>query len=414
MLSPTPDQWFAQITPAVAAFRSGCFELGSDLRRLRAVRDDEAVEATVFYAARILDALAADALARVRIEPSPNVFSNLVTLQQYSLLTTGAIYSTHPLRRLGNAARHIQEELTAKHAEISLALAERVLEWFFIELSVGPQIDGLGRTARSISLAGDAALANTLSTAENVGRTWPDGWAELRQQQGTAIAELAQAAAIVAEIWLDRDKIDAARDLLADALAKNADDLRLQQLMLLVASRMHEFEAAREQIDRLMQRNPDDEETLGIAGGAYKRMWQNEPTATEWLAKSQQCYRAGWKISKRQTAYLGINAATTALWLGCRDESQQLAADIEQLLNSRSEQLKKSGFPHVRPDYWTQAMLAEALLLQEKSPQALAAFKTAVSENPESAGSIKSTRDQLQSIGKSLKLPGAEIDEFLE
>ncbi len=412
MASDSTEQWFAEIAPGVSGFRSGCFQLGLELQRLYAVREAGAIEAIVFYCARVLEALTADALARVQIPASVNVFSNLVTLEQYSLLATGAIYATNALRRLGNAARHIQVELTLQHAEISLALAEQVLAWFFVDLSVGPRLDRLGRGEMAIHLSSDAELQHTFSTAENLGRTWPDGWAELRERQGPEIADVAQAAAIVADIWLERNKPDAARDLLTDALVKSPDDLRLQQLMLLVASRNHEFESAREQIDQLMRRNSDDDETLGIAAGAYKRMWQSYRSATQWLAKSHQSYRNGWEKSKRQNTYLGINAATTALWLGKRDDSQRLAANVEQLLVSRTEQLKKSGFPDVRPDYWTQASLAEAILLQGKVAAAAAAIHSAVTQYPDSVGSIHATRTQMDSIAESLKLSNSDIEQL--
>lgn len=406
------DEWFARIARPVADFHSEHFQLGRELRHVYLVRQSGAPEAIVFYGARMLEALAAAALTVVQIPPSVNVFSNLVTLEQYSLLDSSALHSTHAMRRLGNVARHIQGELTAEHADLSLALTEQVLEWFFLNLPVREPINGLCNDSRSLPLANDATLRTSLSTAHDVGQTWQFGWAELKQQQGPALLRLGQTAAIVAELWLDRNKTGAAHDLLLDALKQFPDDLRLQQLMLLAMSRQRDYAAAIAQVDRLMKSNGEDEETMGIAAGLYKRLWNQDRKATDWLAKAQKLYRNGWNKSK-QNAYLGINAATTALWLGKPDESQQLAGKIDQLLRSRAAQLQQSGFPHVRPDYWTQVSLAEALLLERKVPEAAAAYQSAIQQFPDKTGSIDVTLGQMRSIAETLGISVAKIEELI-
>ena len=43
----------------------------------------------------------------------------------------------------------------------------------------------------------------------------------------------------------------------------------------------------------------------------------------EWLTKSHAKYLDGWGRSKQTNGYLGINAATTALWLGQPAESRR-------------------------------------------------------------------------------------------
>jgi hypothetical protein len=407
------DAWFARLAPEVAGFRSGHFRLGPELRRLHAVREVEADEATVFYGGRVLEALTADVLNAVRFQVSVNVFSNLQTLEQYSMLTAGALYSAHALRRLGNAARHIQEELTADHAQLALALTEQVVEWFFfLELPKKPRLSRLCQDQTGLPLASDASLRSAVLASEELGRTWRRGWPALRDEQGSALLRTAQTAAIIVEIWLNRgepEDFTAASELLGDALARHPDNLRLKQLSLLVASRKGDLMAARQQIDRLMDHNSDDDETVGIAAGVYKRMWKQDRAARQWLAKSHKLYLTGWNKSKQQNAYLGINAATTALWFGKTDESEQLAANIEQLLTGRSERLRQCGCSSIRPDYWTQVSLAEALLLQRKLDAAATAYHAAFGQFPHDRGIIRVTLGQGLAIAECLGLTQDEI-----
>ena len=369
--------------------------------------------------ARVLEALSANALSVVGMKASENAFSNLDTLEKYSLLTMGSLYSAHALRRLGNKARHIQEELTVEHAELALALTEQVLQWFFfLELPNKPAVDRLCRDERCLQLATDVALREALTEAELVGRTWPSGWAELPEQQRTALLRTPQPAAIVAEMWQDRgrDMAKAAGDLLRDALAfdRLRNDLRLRQLHSLALSRNGELEKARDKIEELRPSDSDDEETVGIAAGIYKRIWQREPEAKQPLAKSHKLYLKGWKKSKQASAYLGINAATTALWLGKPDESRQLATDVAKLLSGRAERLQQCGCADIRADYWTQASLAEALLLQGQLPPAAAAYRTAFEQYPDNQGDFRVTRTQLQAIAQALSIPQKDIEPLLK
>ena len=411
---PTPvsvDEWFAQIAPEVAEYRSGNFHLGPELRRLYAVREAAATEAIIFSCARILTALARDTVAAIGVEASENAFSNLMTLEQYSVLSTGENYSAQALRRLGNAARGTQESLTADHAELALALTEQVLQWFFfLDLPKKPAIRQLCRDEHRLKLATDETLRAALSAAEELGLTWPSGWAELSEQQGPALLRVPLVPAIIAETWLDRGKADAAQDILRDALDRHPNDLRLQQLALLALSRKGDLDAARIQIDLLMARSSDDEETIGIAAGVYKRLWKQAPAEPGWLRSSYKLYDTGWKISRQQNAYLGVNAATTALWLGKPDESRGLAADVAKLLSGRAERLRQSGVAHIGADFWSQVSLAESLLLQRELAQAAAAYRDAFEQYPGFQGGIQVAQAQLQEIAQALGIPQKDIE----
>ncbi len=133
---PTTRPW-----PEVRGFAAGPFLLLDDLERLHRVQQAGASEAVVFYCARVLEALTADALRRVNLEASPNVFANLDTLQQFNLMQTPTLSWAHALRRLGNLVRHIQRRLRPEDAEVSALFVERCLEWFFCRFRYRPHGD---------------------------------------------------------------------------------------------------------------------------------------------------------------------------------------------------------------------------------------------------------------------------------
>ena len=122
--------------------------------------------------------------------------------------------------------------------------------------------------------------------------------------------------------------------MLVRARSAHPADVRLKQLMGLYHSRVGEFKEALSYLEPLYEKYADDEETAGILGGIYKRCWQHEGTRTEWLVKSHKAYRRGWERSKFSNAYCGINAATTALWLGRSKESQEIAEKVRDLLRT--------------------------------------------------------------------------------
>ncbi len=414
------DAWFARLEPALADYHSGHFQLGRELRRLVAVREAAAVEAVVFYGARVLEALSGAALEAIQIPASVSVFSNLLALEQYSLLTTGPLYSAHALRRLGNTARHIQGELTPANADVALVLTERILTWFFLDLrrvldpSDERPLRSLCRDQGDLQLAVDSNLRQAAAIADDAGRTCAGDWEELARRHGAALLSTAVLPAMIAELWLGRGLTGSTLHLLRDALVRHPDDSRLLQLQLLALSRQGDLQSARERIDLLMARNSEDEETLGIAAGVYKRIWRHDPAAIQWLSASHKLYRTGWKQSKQQNAYLGINAATTALWHARTDVSRRLALEVEQLLRGRAERLRQSCRTNIRADFWTQATLAEALLLQGRSEAAAAAFHVAGEQYPDDAGSMSVARTQMYEIARALAIPAEQIERLLK
>src|SRR6185295_16190876 len=116
----------------------------------------------------------------------------------------------------------------------------------------------------------------------------------------------------------------------------------------------------------------------------------------EWLVKSHKSYREGWKRSHRTNAYLGINAATTALWLGDRDACQELASDVRRVLAQRRELVSHASYDFPLNTYWDEVTLAEAELLQANWQAANDAYALARSRHAKLQGNWQVTRKQAE------------------
>lgn len=387
------------------------FVLAEDLDRLHRVHQSGAPEAAVFYCARILEVLAEQSLRAVqaslktvRLSVSELVFRNLNKLEEYNLLQAPTRSWAHALRRLGNVARHVQRRVQAQDVEVSVLFVERCLEWYFRRFRT---LDRLTRDGKPFALTtGEDLRPLLVKIGEgDLASLGAGGW-------GDAFLRTAALPAAVAEMMLDRRQDEEARDLLAAALSKTPDDLRLNQLMGLYDSRNGRPELALRRLEPLYARF-DDGETAGITAGAYKRLWLRDKTNKRWLDKSHRAYRRGWDGSQTD-AYLGINAATTALWLGQESDAGQIAAGVRQLLQDRIAALREFQGDKPGPvlNYWDHVTLAEAQLLLRDFDTARLTYREAFQTHAKQAGNIKVSREQLEEILRVLG-PPYTADEFL-
>jgi tetratricopeptide (TPR) repeat protein len=410
-----PEFSLQRLAAEVVSYDSGRFVLGADLDGLARVRKAAAPEAVVFYCARILEALAADALRTVKLDPSPNVFSNLDALQQYNLIHMPTLYWAHALRRSGNMVRHIHRRLHPKEPELALLFTERWLQWFFQEYRHGMKLKCLTCDGQPLGLSGQARLRQLLADLEELDHHVDD----LVSPGGNGLSSewlwAPALPAVLAEMLLERGKNAEASQVLNSALAVFPDDLRLNQLLGLYYSRNGDFDRA-ESLEQLFKRNADDDETAGITAGVYKRRWMKDRTCTNWLEKSQRSYRQGWKQSRKTCAYLGINAATTALWLGRADEAKQLASEVRKLLRDRTAILrdKESSDPDVGLNYWDQVTLAEAEMVLGNLDEARRIYNKAFAMyDKEQGANTAVTRKQLETLLPCVGFSGTAA-EFLK
>ena len=407
---PAESAAIRRLNSAVLEYSSGPFDLGNDLRHLDSVRSVDAPEASIFYSARILEALAADALQAAGLPANPIVLSNLVLLQQFNLIPATTRYWAHALRRLGNTVRHLQGRVTADDARLALEFVERMLKWFFCHFRDGRQLSAITDDGGPIWQDAYPELHAVMELFDDPKFDPLDGARQMEDKRTSVLLSSPALPAVLADMLLDRDECAAARTVLERAHALFPSDVRLQQLMGLFHSRTGDLKEALKYLEPLYEKLTDDDETAGILGGIYKRCWQHEGTKTDWLAKSYRAYRRGWERSKCSNAYPGINAATTALWLGRPSESREIAAKVGELLRGRAKAV------HAKPglvfDYWDQVSLAEAELLAGNLAEARDLYRDAFERHALRRGDLKVSQNQLSAILACLGL-SASPEEFL-
>ena len=402
-----PDDFGASppLPEALVTFHTEHFDLGGDLHGLLAVQRVGASAAEVFYAARILEALSGAALSAINLPVTTNVYANLDVLGQLNLLPRPTGYWAHALRRTGNATRHIHRRIGRDDAELAVLFLERWLCWFFWDYPHGPRLDA---SLDSLSLRRDADPG--LRPLMYILETGAFGADALAGQP--SFLRSPTLPAVAAEVLIERGDPEAGRRIALEALERFPDDLRLRQLVGLSYSRQRDLLQARAWLEPLLERHRDDEETLGITAGLFKRLADAEP-GSDWLAKAHRAYRHGWKLSRGSNAYLGINAASTAVFLGQWDRARELAAGVRALFVHRLSVL--GGSPATASEtlgYWDSVSLAEALVVQGNLPAARAAYREAFARHADQRGSIGVTRGQLQRLLAALGRSD-DVDAFL-
>jgi tetratricopeptide (TPR) repeat protein len=397
-----------RLRPEVIGFATERFCLGDALRHLGIVTQSVVPEAMILYSARILEALSADAVDRLRQSPSTNTFSNLQTLEQLGRVGTAALYWAHALRRQGNYVRHIEGRVDPTQARLAVLFTERWLEWFFCQFSHGCRLPGLTRDGQPLGL-GSGKTIQLMCRLEQLGNQAQSAALEAEAVElaaETGFAETPLLPAVLAEILLSHRQAAPARRVLEGALAAFPTDLRLRQLMGLCLSRQQQLAQALAWLEPLRREFRDDGETAGITAGVYKRIWQADRSQRDALKQSHREYRRAWEVSGEKTVYLGINAAATALWLDLRDEARKLAAEVERILRRRAATLP--GDLHAATldfQFWDRLTLAEALLVQGQWQPAYEMYTGTFACHANRAGDIEVARLQRDEIVAKLELP---------
>jgi tetratricopeptide (TPR) repeat protein len=389
----------------VKDFSSRSFNLADDLARLAEVSRLPALEAAIIYGARILEVLAAEALAAVELGAPTSSFGCLELLQQFNLIPTGTRYWAHGLRRLGNDVRHVHRLMTLEDAHVALALTERVLDWFFCKFA--PQTEKLASlTIDQKPLFLDDRTKLLSARLQTLEHTKPAEYADaMLADQAPDWLQTPLLPAVLAEALIEQKEYPRVRRVLDRALHSFETDLRLRQLMGLYLSRTSQLDAALEWLQPLYDNNPEDDETIGILAGTFKRCWDANTDEVESLRASHRLYRRGWELSRKRNTYLGINVATTALWLHRTDESRRLGADIRDLLLKRVGKVDRFRQQQDRAlNYWDRATLAEAYLLAGQTDEARQEYAQAFAEFPEQSENIEISKKQARKILDVMKI----------
>jgi len=374
------------------------------VRRLAAVPADQAPEALIFYCARMLDGISASLVARLGVKPSANIFSNLMTIEAHRLIDNVSKELAHTMRRMGNGVRHSLDDSTLGDTKLAVVLTRELVKWFEA-LEPGDEFqDAIARLNREIDPSwGVVAVVSLLERIEE-----GDGAAvdTLFERQDDVLSSRFLAT-LCAEALIACGRAAEAGALLARCEAAYGSDQRYQQLYALVLSRTGKLDQAVTAADALLKRYPDDDETSGIAGGIYKRRWDRDSTQEQALKKAHELYRKQWERGKKINAYLGVNAATTALYRGDGATARMIADTVVSGMDRRDAALAKAGLVPQDDgvaDYYDRVSRGEALLVAGQAEAARTAYLTAFDRYAYLAGNIGGTKAQAARIAATLKL----------
>lgn len=402
--------------------------LEGDLTNLNKVYAAGATEAVVFYSARILEAILKDSHQLFFGEdPNPRLKKpTLADIEQqlfdYNQLQQNRYYWAKGLRLLGNDVRHSLRRIKADEADCALVFLEFILVWYFCEFPLGPRQNTIYKGQARIDRAGGNLLPDLAWTLDS---------SRLNLQKLKVIFGARE------QDYFDKFKVNftfplllidifiaqgdhASASRLIEGLAsyahkqKGALRDRFYQLQGLLLSREERLEEAAQLLEREIDRQKArseriDVETTGIVAGVYKRIWK-QGQDEGFLRKSYETYRQGWRECKN--TYLGINAATTALWLGNPLEAQQIGKEVKGALERRRTMIQQKTNDRYDLSYWDMATLAEACLLTHDLEGAVELYQRAFKTCKNQPDDVGVTRRQLDSLIERLSVPASDAERL--
>ncbi len=208
---------------------------------------------------------------------------------------------------------------------------------------------------------------------------------------------------------------NAAPDLPKGALA--ATQAKLSHTIALAHARQGAMAAAIDELDRLEAAAHGaslNSDLVGLRARIYKDLALAQPAGSKqrehWMRQSHDLYRNGSlaamsgpdSAESASAAYLGINAAATAVWLGEMDQARDLAFVVGKVCAIGGTD-----------DYWRLATLGEARLIEGRIDEAFAAYQRARIEIEKNRRwpDLASTRRQAKALCEALSIDFASIDE---
>jgi hypothetical protein len=393
--------------PRVTAFSTAAFSLGEDLNWLDGQRALRAPVGVILHSTRIVEVLARNALELSHLATRDDgLYETLGVLLDYHHLAAETACLLHRLRELGNIARHVRRKVSFDDAEQGYAILVRGLHWYFCAFREGPSLPCLtvyNQPLDDLLPSGPAALLKMLDESVLNADGFVDALGLRRGDCPLLVSSVF--AAVVAERLLASKRFPQAQAVLTAALERCSDDVRLRQLQGVLWSRTGRLDEACALLEGIETTDSAaDEETQGILAGAYKRRAQAE-SQQEWLAAAHAKYERGWQQSRRSNTYLGINAATLAVWLGRSAQGTAIAEQVRALLQERQRQLASGGAGAGRfLNCWDQLTLAEAHLLLQDWGRAREGYRVARERFSNRSGELVVAREQakkdLEALGR--------------
>jgi tetratricopeptide (TPR) repeat protein len=200
-----------------------------------------------------------------------------------------------------------------------------------------------------------------------------------------------------------------AYDIVAEGLKLWPQETRLRQLMALALLRSGAVQQALELLQKLLDEDNRDEETLGLLARAHKDFANRatDPAATtrQW----EQAYEIYASSYERTRGYWsGINAATIARYLNHKEQAVALANRVtDQCLQELS---RETGGPGEL--YWLQATLGEAALIRGELSDAIKWYTQAGRGAGGRYGDLASTRRNARLLFKVMDLDPGQMQRI--
>ncbi|MCB0752803.1 MAG: hypothetical protein KDC52_15135, partial [Ignavibacteriae bacterium] len=357
------------------------FNIRSDIENLKKVYKIHAIEATVFYAGRILEATSNYCALKLESQSTFSIYENIRILQDYNIIDKLNLHWAHALRRLSNQFRHILKPTEKYDGHIAIILLDKWLNWLLNHSGI------FNEDNSHISLL-DNAQEHVLNQFELFDYLFNESRNEsihdIDINQNSLLIKVPVFASVICEELINSSDFAKADTLLSSALSFHPHDLRLNQLKGLLLSRKGQYLKAQNHLKELLAKAPNDDETIGILAGALKKLWQQAPTK-KLLHEWGKLYTSGWK-SYKHNLWLGINAATYYLWSNNPQQSQLIAKKIINQFTRRESILKDKlnitrSLSVKESDYWDYATLAEAYLLAGDTKAAEKHYKILFNDN---------------------------------
>ena len=188
-----------------------------------------------------------------------------------------------------------------------------------------------------------------------------------------------------------------AYDVLLEGLKQWQKNVRLKQLLGLALARSGASEQANGVLAQLYEEGKVDGETSGILARTHKDlafMARTNEEKEQHFGKAYGYYLEGYQeaVSTKRIGWMddalynGINAASTCLLLGKREQAETLAEEIKGVCLKKLEEAKD--------DYWTMASLGEAEIILGELDAARDRYFSAAELAGRNYGDLSTTRRQ--------------------
>jgi class 3 adenylate cyclase/tetratricopeptide (TPR) repeat protein len=189
-----------------------------------------------------------------------------------------------------------------------------------------------------------------------------------------------------------------AYDAARSTVDSHPEDVWLQQRMALALAQMGSPARAQQILNALVERDPQNRETLSILGRTYKDRWCLAPDNLDYLRQAFDFYNRAFEVPPADS-YPGINAATIAFLLKETDKARELAKRVLHICEQQPD------------DYWKHATVAEALVILGDAEGARRAYLAAVNAEKDNLRAFSSTRKQARVLSRQLYGKGDAFDD---